>query len=74
MNHTHLSPSASIETFLDTLISELYEEQEALNLILEDLHCIHYKAIHEGISYLIDYLPEHIHLFISSRTELPFPR
>ncbi|WP_339292549.1 LuxR C-terminal-related transcriptional regulator [Paenibacillus sp. FSL W8-0187] len=73
MNHTHLLPSASIESFLDTLISELYEEHEPLNLILEDLHSIHYHAIHAGISYLIDYLPEPIHLFISSRTELPFP-
>lgn len=73
MNLTQLLPSASIETFLDTLLSELCEVQEPLNLILEDLHSIHFAAIHEGISYLIDYLPEHIHLFISSRTELPFP-
>ncbi|MGG3283279.1 LuxR C-terminal-related transcriptional regulator [Paenibacillus solani] len=73
MNLTQLLPSASIETFLDTMISELCEDSEPLNLILEDLHSIHFTAIHEGISYLIDYLPEHIHLFISSRTELPFP-
>ncbi|KOR87930.1 LuxR C-terminal-related transcriptional regulator [Paenibacillus solani] len=73
MNLTQLLPSASIETFLDTIIGELCEDSEPLNLILEDLHSIHFTAIHEGISYLIDYLPEHIHLFISSRTELPFP-
>ncbi|MGV2806820.1 LuxR family transcriptional regulator, partial [Clostridium perfringens] len=73
MNHTHLLPSASSESFLETLISELYAEQAPLNLILEDLHSIHYHAIHAGISYLIDYLPAPIHLFISSRPALPFP-
>lgn len=73
MHHTQLLPSASIESFLDTLISELYEDSEPLHLILEDLHSIHSSTIHGGISYLIDYLPEHIHLLISSRTELPFP-
>ncbi|EHB62857.1 ATP-dependent transcriptional regulator, MalT-like, LuxR family [Paenibacillus lactis 154] len=73
LDHTHLLPGSSVESFLDTLISELYEHHEPLHLILEDLHSIHNAAIHEGISYLIDYLPEHLHLLISSRTELPFP-
>ncbi|MDH6672638.1 LuxR family maltose regulon positive regulatory protein [Paenibacillus sp. LBL] len=72
MNHTQLLPGVSITAYLDTLISDLYEWSETLHLILEDLHSIYYTPIHEGLSYLIDYLPGHIHLLISSRTDLPF--
>lgn len=72
MSHIHMLPSISITAYLDTLISDLYDWNETLHLILEDLHSICYAPIHEGLSYLIDYLPEHVHLFISSRTDLPF--
>ncbi|QCT04346.1 ATP-dependent transcriptional regulator, MalT-like, LuxR family [Paenibacillus algicola] len=65
-------PGASSGMFLDTLLYELSELPSESYIILDDLHVIDHPTIHDNLSYLIDYLPQHIHILLSSRTELPF--
>ncbi|MFD0681669.1 MULTISPECIES: LuxR C-terminal-related transcriptional regulator [unclassified Paenibacillus] len=42
-------------------------------LILDDFHLIELASIHTSLEYLLEHLPSNIHLYIASRSELPFP-
>lgn len=59
--------------FLDAFIHELSSYPGEFALILDDYHVIERSDIHESMVYLLEYLPANIHLYIVSRTELPFP-
>lgn len=66
----------SIYTFLDALISGLPEETDqkhAFALLLDDLHEITERSILDGLSYLFDYIPDSMHVILSSRSELMIP-
>jgi LuxR family maltose regulon positive regulatory protein len=45
-------------------------------LVLEDYHEINAQPIHEILTYLIDHVPPHVHVIITTRADppLPFPR
>ncbi|MGE5605254.1 MAG: LuxR C-terminal-related transcriptional regulator [Bacteroidota bacterium] len=54
---------------INILIDRLAELESDSLLVLDDLHLISDRSILEGLSYLINYLPEKMHLMIISRTE-----
>lgn len=69
-------PSASLvssEPAIQAMLNELDQISGELVVILDDVHVIESPAIHKSLSYLLEYLPAHIHLYMASRTELPFP-
>ncbi|KAF9130472.1 hypothetical protein BGX30_013481, partial [Mortierella sp. GBA39] len=66
-------PSLSADAFLDALMNELYGLSEPVKLVLDDYHWIEDDRIHNGLSYLIDYMPPTLHVTIASRKEVPFP-
>ncbi|MGV7118936.1 LuxR C-terminal-related transcriptional regulator [Paenibacillus kyungheensis] len=66
------SSMSSITSFIDMFIHELDQLKAPLAMILDDYQFIASSDIHKGLCYLIDYLPPHIHLYISSRQTLPF--
>jgi LuxR family transcriptional regulator, maltose regulon positive regulatory protein len=45
---------------------------EAL-LVLDDYHIISTEAIHQGMAFLLEHLPPHLHLIISTRSDPPLP-
>lgn len=57
---------------LSILIDRLSGVEADSLLILDDLHLITEPSIWKGLSYLIDFLPEKIHLLFISRTEPEF--
>ncbi|GGP15559.1 LuxR C-terminal-related transcriptional regulator [Oceanobacillus neutriphilus] len=61
------------ELIVDSLLNELMIIESPLHIVLDDYHQIELDIIHEMISRLINYLPEHVHLYIASRTKLPLP-
>ncbi|WP_246246106.1 LuxR C-terminal-related transcriptional regulator [Paenibacillus lemnae] len=65
-------PGTSSGMFLDALLYELSRLTSDTYVILDDLHLIYNPKIHEDLAYWIHYLPPHIHIMLSSRTELPF--
>lgn len=67
------SPETSVDSFLDALINELYDYGQPLALVLDDYHVIEAAPIHESLTYLLNYLPDHVHVYMASRTELPLP-
>ncbi|QJD85676.1 LuxR C-terminal-related transcriptional regulator [Cohnella herbarum] len=69
-------PSASFvssEPAVAAMLNELNQLRDELAIVLDDYHCIELSAIQRSLSYLVDHLPPHIHLYIASRADLPIP-
>ena len=68
----------ALEEMLAALIEHLGVDGAANDfpvrlLILDDYHLITLRMIHEGLAFLLDHLPEDLHLVISSRSDPPLP-
>lgn len=63
----------AVTPIITTLINELETQTPKLLLVLDDYHTIHNRAIHDGISFLINHLPAHLHLILISRADPPLP-
>ena len=61
---------------MDALISEFATAATAFVLVLDDYHLIENTEIHQCLAALIDYLPPHVNLVITSRSapELPLAK
>jgi LuxR family maltose regulon positive regulatory protein len=61
---------------LSALLQEL-ESHEALSaplvLILDDYHLVTDPALHESLSFILEHLPTHLHLILSSRVDPDLP-
>ena len=64
---------ANMMAMVQTLLNDLAQNGRAFTLVLDDYHVITNTAVHEAITALIDYLPPHIHLIITSRADPPLP-
>ncbi len=58
---------------LTALISRLEAFSGRFTLVLDDYHLITAQPIHEAVSFLLDHLPAHAQLVITSREDPPFP-
>jgi LuxR family maltose regulon positive regulatory protein len=63
----------SFESLLTPLINDLTRLKKSSVLVLEDYHAIKSPEIHEGITFLIQHLPESIHLVFITRAEPDLP-
>ena len=63
----------SFESLLTPLINDLMRLKESSVLVLEDYQSIKSAEINEGISFLIQHLPESLHLVFITRTEPDLP-
>jgi LuxR family maltose regulon positive regulatory protein len=61
------------EVVLATLVNELHDTHADVVLVLDDLHVIERTEIQEGLTYLLDHLPERAQLVITSRADPPLP-
>ncbi|MFN2137631.1 MAG: tetratricopeptide repeat protein, partial [Candidatus Promineifilaceae bacterium] len=58
------------------ILGSLINEMAALPpfaLVLDDYHLVDNPHAHEGVSFILDYLPASAHLIIASRAEPPLP-
>ena len=62
-----------IEALTGALINEMAALPGGLDLILDDYHLIDSESVHRIVSYLLEHLPEGVHLVISSRIDPPLP-
>ncbi len=65
--------SGAFEPFLSAMIRELDRCSDELVIIWDDYHAIELAPIHASVAYFLAYLPAHIHLYVTSRAEMPFP-
>jgi len=61
------------DTIPTILINDLAGLDGGLVLVLDDYHIIHNPSIHGGISFLLDHLPEKLHIILSTRVDPPWP-
>ena len=62
-----------LETVLTPLINEIAAIPEEIILVLDDYHLIDAQTVHNALSFLIEHLPEQIHLVIATREDPPIP-
>lgn len=66
-------PPVATEPALALLLNELGDLREDVVLVLDDYHVVQAPGIHDAVGYLLDHLPPHVHLVISTRADPPLP-
>lgn len=61
------------ETIPTILINDLVRLEDDLVLVLDDYHTIQNPSIHAALSFLLDHLPDKLHLVLSTRVDPPWP-
>jgi len=61
------------ETILADMVNQLTETADEAVIVLDDYHTITAPAVHAAVTFLLEHLPEHIHLVIATRVDPPFP-
>jgi len=69
----HSTPQPTIETVLTALINDLSTITGDYVVVLDDYHLIETQAIHDGITYLLKYMPAKMHLLLATRADPPLP-
>jgi LuxR family maltose regulon positive regulatory protein len=62
-----------LDSILSALINELSHYPEPLQVVLDNYHLITHSDIHRLMTFLLDYLPDHVHLVIATQSDPPFP-
>jgi LuxR family maltose regulon positive regulatory protein len=62
-----------IESILINLINDVARVPTDLALILDDYHFVDAKQIHDLIAFLLEHLPEQMHMIIATRSDPPLP-
>jgi LuxR family maltose regulon positive regulatory protein len=65
------STGPEITSILTVLINEITAFEEMFVIVLDDYHVIQENLIHETLNFLIDHLPDSLHLAITSRVDPP---
>jgi len=63
----------SIESILTSLLNEIATLVNDLILVLDDYHAINSKPIDSALAFLIERLPQHMHLVITTREDPDLP-
>ncbi|MDX1935012.1 MAG: LuxR C-terminal-related transcriptional regulator [Capsulimonadales bacterium] len=61
------------EVLVTALLNALCEAESPLSLVLDDYHLIGETSVHETVTSLLEHLPPHVHLILSSRVDPPLP-
>ena len=62
-----------IRSVLSTFINELSSFPENLFIVLDDYHLIKTQPIHESLTFLLDHLPQQMHIILTARADPPLP-
>jgi len=69
---------ASTSTALTALVNDVtrageHAPGEKWGLVLDDYHVIGASDVHEAVAFLMDHLPDHLHLVMATRADPPLP-
>jgi LuxR family transcriptional regulator, maltose regulon positive regulatory protein len=67
------SPAALQDVALPLLLNDLAGLDRPVMLVLDDYHAIRDDRVHGSVEYLIQHLPEGVHLAIATRADPPLP-
>lgn len=60
-------------TPLTMLLNDLHDQDQSVLLVFDDYQLINNPTIHDGITFLLDHLPDNVHIVISTRSDPPIP-
>jgi len=63
----------STESILANLLNEITTIPDHFMLVLDDYHLIDSKPVDEALAFLLEHLPPHMHLVITTREDPQFP-
>ena len=66
-------PGAGDSGGIEALLNDLHAADQEVSLVLDDYHVIESAAVHEGMSFLVEHLPPHVHVTLSTRADPPLP-
>ena len=69
--HTQQTPP--LQSVLTALINTSLKRAEPLLLVLDDYHVITEQVVHDSLGYLLEHLPSHLHIYLSTRYDPPLP-
>jgi LuxR family maltose regulon positive regulatory protein len=61
------------EVLLTSLINDIATAPQPFILVLDDLHLIQAKAIHQQLAFLLEHQPSQMHVVIATREDPPLP-
>jgi LuxR family maltose regulon positive regulatory protein len=64
---------SSTDAAVTTLLNELSEDPEDVWLVLDDYHLIVDPAVRDGVTYLLEHLPPHVHVVLGTRQDPDLP-
>jgi LuxR family maltose regulon positive regulatory protein len=70
--YLYTANSIAAASIVAPLINEIYQYKNNFVLVIDDYHLIEEASIHESMALFLKYLPDHAHLIIISRNQLPF--
>jgi LuxR family maltose regulon positive regulatory protein len=62
-----------VESLATTLVNDVAAIPTHFVLVLDDYQLVHTRLIHDGLAFLLDHQPPHMHLLIATRTDPPLP-
>ena len=67
------SPPFPTELLVTTVVNELAEASGDVWLVLDDYHLIDNREVRDGVAFLLEHLPAHVHLVIGTRADPDLP-
>jgi LuxR family maltose regulon positive regulatory protein len=62
-----------IRSILEALLNELSSTSDPVVLVLDDYHLVDAQDIHDGVAFVLEHLPTHVHVVIATRADPGFP-
>ncbi len=62
---------ADLDAVVASLLNDLATVDHELVLVLDDYHVVESPAAHEAMAFLVEHLPQRVHVVIASRTDPP---
>ena len=63
----------SSESLLTTLLNEIAASPGDFTLVLDDYHAIDSRSVDQALSFLVEHMPPHMHLLITTREDPSLP-
>lgn len=71
--HSSPPPLPSIESLLTALINEIDASPDNFILVLDDYHMLDSKPVDQTLNFLVEHLPQQMHLVITTREDPSLP-
>ncbi|MGE3664323.1 MAG: LuxR C-terminal-related transcriptional regulator [Pseudonocardia sp.] len=67
------SARPATDAALASLLNDLQALPATLTLVVDDYHAVTSPEVHDGMAFLVEHLPPHVHLVIATRADPPLP-